>query len=366
MSMNVLVVGAGLAGCTMARLLADAGHIVYIIEKEKEIGGICRDVKDVTHNCYAHQFGPHIFHTDNERVWEFVNRFTHIREYKLQQKSLSYGKFYDWPLNLNSLEMRFDTSNLTPDRAHRLMGLKYHGSEPTNFEEACIQDVGEELYRQFFYDYTKTQWQREPKTLPISFYKRCPIRYNREADLFPDKFQGMPDEGYTQMMLNMLDHDNIFDYPETTFENYISEVDETSLDLIVYTGGFEGLPYRSTMFNFAYEEHAYQYPVLSLPDHLVCTRKTNYSLFHPIDPKKDVRCQCVCYEMPQRDNQWNQLLPIPTEENIAKYNEVSTAFLKEHKNAMLVGRLATYKYLDMDEVIEQCMAQVDYITKHDK
>jgi UDP-galactopyranose mutase len=357
--MNILVVGAGLAGCTCARLLAEQDHQVHVIEATDHIGGICRDEVDTKHNCYFHNFGPHFFHTNDEWVWKFVNRFTKMRECKLQQKAYSYGTYYDFPLNLNSLEKFFDTSNLTEERAKRLMELKRVDTPPTNFEEAALNDMGEKLYKRFFWEYTRKQWQRQCTDLPISFYKRVPIRFNRDANLFYDKYQGVPDKGYTDMFKNMLDHENIFLYTETPFETF-EEAD--SYDVIVYTGGFSSLPYRCTMFLDLEETHG-EYPLVSLPDHLVFTRKTNFTLLHPLDPTKECRSYRVCYEMPQPDNSGTPLLPIPTEENCIKYMQAANNFMEKHKRCLFIGRLATYSYLNMDETIKQCAERLHVICK---
>ena len=354
--MNILVVGAGLAGCTCARLLADADHQVYVIEKDDKIGGICRDERNEEHNCFVHQYGPHLFHTDDEWTWNFVKRFSEFKEFKHQVKTYfqvhekALLKYSDFPVNFNTLSTFFDADIATEKAAKKYMEPEAI-KDPKNFEEACLADVGPLVYREFFWWYTQTQWRRDPKTLPASFYKRVPIKFNKDPYLFQDKYQGLPKAGYTSMMENMLDHENISVYTETSFEEF-EEAD--AYDAVIYTGGFNDLPYRSTRF-FIVPEDEPKFPVVNLPGHLCFTRRTNYSLLHQIDDTKRARSPfLVGYEMPEKDNLLNRLLPIPTEENLKKYNEVSTEFLRNHKNAILIGRLATYQYLDMDDVIQQC------------
>ena len=354
--MNILIVGSGLAGCTCARLLAEADHQVYVIEKSDKIGGICRDERDEEHNCFVHQFGPHLFHTDDDWVWNFVNRFGEFREQKFIVKTYfqvfdkPYTRYSDFPINYNTLSTFFDADIATEKAAKKWMEPK-NIDNPQNFEEACINDMGYEVYRTFVYWYTQTQWRREPKDLPISLYKRIPIKFNKDPYLFQDKYQGLPKEGYTKMMLKMLEHDNISVYTETSFETF-AEAD--AYDAVIYTGGFNDLPYRSTRFFFVPEEEP-KYPIVNLPGHLCFTRRVNYSMLHQIDDTRKARSPfLVGYEMPEKDNLLNQLLPIPTEENLKKYKDVSTEFLRNHKNAILIGRLATYQYLDMDDVIMQC------------
>lgn len=354
--MNILVVGAGLAGCTCARLLAEADHQVYLIEKDKQIGGICRDERDEEHNCFVHTCGPHIFHTDDEWVWSFINRFSPMREYQhfvktyFQVHDHPLHRISDFPINYNTLSDFFDAPIATEKAAKKWMEpLKI--DNPKNFEEACLADVGPLVYKEFFWWYTRAQWKRDPKDLPVSFYKRVAVKFNKDPYLFPDKYQGLPTNGYTGLMKKMLEHDNISVYTDTAFETF---TEAEAYDLVIYTGGFNGLPYRSTRFMFANEREA-TYPVVNLPGHLAFTRKTCYNILHPIDPTVRPKPMFIVgYEMPEKDNLLNQVLPIPTEENLQKYKEASSEFLHKHPNAVLLGRLASYQYLDMDDVILQC------------
>lgn len=355
--MNILIVGAGLAGCTCARLLAEADHQVYVIEKDKQIGGICRDEMNKEHNCYVHTHGPHLFHTDDKWVWEFVNKFSPFREVKhmvktyfqVHQKPIK--KYGDFPVNFNTLSEFFDAPIATEKAAKKYMEpVKI--DNPKNFEEACLADMGALVYKEFFWWYTRSQWKRNPNELPVSFYKRVPIKFNKDPYLFQDQYQGLPGNGYTSMMAKMLDHENISVYTDTSFETF---ADADAYDAVIYTGGFKDLPYRSTRFFFAEEEESIPHPIINMPGHLAFTRKVNYSALHQIDTSRRPRSKfLIGYEMPEKDNLLNQILPIPTEENLKKYNEVSGEFLKNHKNTILIGRLATYQYLDMDDVILQC------------
>lgn len=357
MTQNILVVGAGLAGCTCARLLAEAGHQVYVIEKEKQIGGICRDERDEQHNCFVHSCGPHLFHTNEKWIWDFVNRFGKFRE--LKHKVMAYARsrehkeirrYFEFPVNYNTLTEFFEATIATEKAAMKYMKpLKI--DNPKNFEEACLAAVGEEIYRMFFKGYSETQWRRKCTELPADLLSRVPIKFNKDPYLFPDTYQGLPEEGYTKLMENMLNHENISVYLDTPFEKFN---EPNAYDAVIYTGGFEGLPYRSTRFIIV-ESHDEKYPVVNLPEHLAFTRRTNYSLLHKIDPEKKARPDyMVGYEMPAKDNECNTLLPITTKENVEKFKDASTEFLRKYPNAILIGRLATYQYLDMDDVIDQC------------
>lgn len=355
--MNILVVGAGLAGCTCARMLADAGHFVYVIEKEKQIGGICRDERDEKHNCFVHQFGPHLFHTDNGWVWGFLKRFTEFREVKHQVKAYARStehkeirRYFDFPVNYNTLSEFFEATIATEKAAKKYM-KPLPIENPKNFEEACLAAVGWDVYSMFFKWYSENQWRRKCTELPASLLSRVPVKFNDDPYLFQDHYQGLPKEGYTQMMQNMLDHKNISLYLETPFEEF---KDPDAYDAVIYTGGFADLPYRSTRFILC-ESNEAKYPVVNLSEHLAFTRRTNYTLLHPIDETKKVKEKfMVGYEMPDKDNSCNLVLPIPTEENKKKYDQTSAQFLKNHRNTILVGRLATYQYLDMNDVILQC------------
>lgn len=352
MKKKILIVGAGLAGCTCARLLAEIGHSITLIDKCSDLGGICRDIKLEENNCYYHLYGPHCFHTKKEYIWDFVNRFSKFREWHLQQMAYRDGKFYNFPINLNTIEQVYNTDVNSKEDVDALIHNKFY-PYPNNFEEYAINDVGTKLYEMFFKEYTEKQWQCSCDKLPSSIYKRVGIRYNRDNDLFQNQYQGVPEDGYSGFLFNMIQHNNIDFIPLAEYNPDDTYIDH-KYDVVIYTGGFEGLPYRSTAFVKGVDRLNSKHPLVSLSDDETYTRRTNYSTFHPIDPNKKNDVDVCMYEHPLPNNSDPILLPINTLENNMLYLIKREEFKKLHPKAILIGRLASYKYFNMDDTIDNC------------
>ena len=353
MKRKILIVGAGLSGCTCARLLAEEGYAVSIVEKDISLGGLCRDMIFHTGNCFIHRYGPHIFHTKQEYIWNFVNRFSKWRDFHVQQMSCIDGKYYHFPINFNTIEEVYQTDVKDKDDVDKLIHDKKY-DDPKNFEEYAINDIGTKLYEMFFKNYTEKQWKCKCSELPAEIYKRVGIRYNRDNDLFQNQFQGLPNQGYSAFLANLVDHPNISVMVNYNYD-YTNPFTDSGYDNVIYTGGYEGLPYRCTRFSLRKEHYNRDYHLLSLPNDKEAVRRTNYTSMHPISPDTNVKAIDVCiYECPEANNSRIPCIPINTLENNMLYLQKRHEFMNLHPKAILIGRLSTYKYMNMDETIDQC------------
>lgn len=205
--MHCLMVGAGLSGAVIGRRLAEQGHRVTIMDGRSHIGGNCHTERDDETGVLVHRYGPHIFHTDDEEVWSYVNSFATFRPYKNQVKTTTRGAVYSLPINLHTINQFFGQT-LRPDEARAFLQTRADRSitNPQTFEEQALHFVGRELYEAFLKGYTIKQWGCQPSELPASILKRLPVRFTYDDNYFFHRFQGMPEEGYTTMIERILDH----------------------------------------------------------------------------------------------------------------------------------------------------------------
>ena len=207
---DILAIGAGLSGAVIARELAQAGHRVTVVDSRPHLAGNCHTERDAETQVMVHIYGPHIFHTDDEEVWRYVNRFARFMPFKNRVKTTSKGRVYSLPVNLHTINQFFGTA-MRPEEARAFIAAKADTSitNPQTFEEQALHFVGPELYEAFFKGYTMKQWGCHPSELPASILKRLPLRFNYEDDYFSHRFQGMPEHGYTDLVTAILDHPNI-------------------------------------------------------------------------------------------------------------------------------------------------------------
>lgn len=332
-----------LHGCTCARLLADKGYNITLIDKNDYIGGICVDSLSDDKSCYIHQFGPHIFHTLNLTVWNFIKQFSEFNNYQHKYYAEYDNTKYVFPINLNTISELFNVQVYSKDDVSKLI----HDVEiknPKNFEEAAIASVGTKIYNAFIKNYTLKQWQTDPKELSVDIFKRINIKYDFNDNCFPNQYQGLPVNGYSNLFKNMINHKNIILELNQEFESYNTD----KFDRIIYTGGFKDLPYRSTRF-IHYQDNPTQYSVINLPSDPEYTRVTNFNILHKITEQNTLHNYCK--ELPVENNLENELLPVLTNTNINYFKIKQNELLIKYSNILFVGRLATYKYLDMDQAI---------------
>ena len=342
---NILIVGAGIAGATCARLLANNFNIT-VIDRNNYIGGTCYDYLSDNGSCYIHKFGPHIFHTLNKEVWNFVNQFDEFNNYVHCVYTQVNNEIYTFPINLNVISKLFHTRVYSKDDVDKLIHDKVY-DVPKNFEEAAINSVGTKIYEAFIKNYTKKQWNCNPKDLPIEIFNRINIRYNYDNGYFPNAHQGQPIHGYTNLIKNILDHKNI----QIILNQDFNDFNTNNYDLIIYSGSFSGLEYRSIYFHHYFDNINNNYSVLNTPNDEKITRITNFNILHYV---KDSDVYYHCKEYPAKNNEYNELYPIRNEQNLKKYQIEIEKMRKKYKNIFFIGRLGLYQYLDMDKVIEEC------------
>ncbi len=357
---DYLVVGAGFAGATLAERLADAGKRVLIVEKRRHIGGNAYDEYN-DDGLLVHRYGPHIFHTNAERVWAYLSRFTAWRPYEHRVRASVDGQLVPIPINLDTVNALYGLSLTSFEVEAFFQDRAEPRDEIATSEDVVVSRIGTELYRKFFRGYTRKQWDLDPSELDASVISRVPIRTNRDDRYFTDTYQAMPAQGYTRMFERMLDHPNISVLLGTDFREV---QDLVAYDELVYTGPVDEyfdfcygtLPYRSLRFEHeTHETERFQTaPVVNYPNEHAYTRCTEFKyLTGQVHPKTS-----VVYEYPQAEG--DPYYPIPRPENAALYRRYET-LANQTAGVHFVGRLATYRYYNMDQVVAQALATFDRI-----
>lgn len=356
---KILIVGAGLSGAVIGRELAKAGMEIKIIESRSHIGGNCHTERDADTGVMVHVYGPHIFHTDDEGVWDYVNDFTTFRPYKNQVKTTSQGAVYSMPINLHTIN-QFYGKTMRPAEAKAFLQTQADTSikEPQNFEEQALRFVGSGLYEAFFKGYTEKQWGCSPTELPASILKRLPVRFNYNDNYFFHRFQGMPEDGYTPMIAAILDHPSIEVQLDTVYEPAMAE----GMDHVFWSGALDGyfgfdlgrLGYRTLDFERFTDEGDYQgCAVMNYGDRDVpWTRITEHKYFAPWEEHKGT----VCYREYSRAAEPGDIpyYPIRLVEERTLLDDYVKLAETQH-GVTFVGRLGTYRYLDMDATIREAL-----------
>ena len=360
-----LMVGAGLSGAVIGRHLAEAGHDIAVVDARDHIGGNCHTVRDAETGVMVHVYGPHIFHTDDAEVWDYVNAHATFLPYKNRVKTTSKGvsgerEVFSLPVNLHTIN-QFFRKTLRPEEAHAFITTEQADtsiSDPQTFEEQALRFVGKDLYEAFFKGYTMKQWGCHPSELPASILKRLPVRFNYDDNYFFHKYQGMPRDGYTAMIESILDHPRISVMLETVFDR--SQAGD--YDHVFYSGPLDGwfgyelgrLGYRTLDFERFTHQGDYQgcavmnYGEVEVP----YTRITEHKHFAPWESHEG----SVCYREFSRECTPGDIPYYPIRQVKEK------ALLKDYvaraeaaPGVTFVGRLGTYRYLDMDVTIREAL-----------
>lgn len=351
-----LIVGAGFAGSVLAeRIASQRGERVLIIDKRAHIGGNAYDRHDEA-GVLIHQYGPHIFHTNSEAIFGYLSQFTRWRPYEHRVLAQVDGMLLPIPINLDTVNKLFGLSLDSEGLAAWFAARAEKREEIRTSEDVVVANVGRELYEKFFRGYTKKQWGVEPSQLDKSVTARVPTRVNRDDRYFADTFQYMPANGYTRMFENMLDHPNIKVMLQTDFEEIRNEVNYRRL---VYTGPideffnfrFGKLPYRSLQFRHVTLDQPWLQPVavVNYPQTEAYTRITEYK--HLTGQRHEKTS--VTFEYPCDGG--DPYYPVPRAENMELYKRYEKLALAQ-KDVWFVGRLATYRYYNMDQVVGQALA----------
>jgi len=370
--MHYLIVGAGLSGCTLARQFSEAGHTVHIIEKRDHIGGNCYDERD-RNGILVNRYGAHLFHTNSERVWKFVQRFAEWIPYKHKVIGRIQDTFFPIPVNIDTVNILCNTPCNTSCNAQYkeiktedemkawLQTNTILNKNPQNSQEVALSRVGPVLYEKIFKDYTYKQWAKYPDELDPSVLERIPVRTDHNPYYFSDKFQALPKEGYTLFIQCMIDHPLITVSVNTEYDH----IERNKYDAIFYTGPIDlyfrqknlpQLEYRSILFETEYlDQDQFQsnsvvnYPSLDEP----FTRIVEYKHFlNQIVPGKTT----IVKEYTVADG--DPYYPVPTQRNKDIY-ELYKAMAEKEDGVYFVGRLANYKYYNMDAAILNALEIAD-------
>ncbi len=374
---DALIIGSGFAGAVVANRYASLGKKVLMLEQRNHIGGNCYDHLD-ENGILIHKYGPHIFHTNNERVYKYILNFTKWYDYSHEVVAFVNDEYIPVPFNLNSLHLVFEEKKATRIE-NKLINIygedkKVPILELMNNTDEDIKEVGEYVYNNVFLKYTMKQWGQKPEEVDPSVTARVPVLISRDDRYFTDKYQGMPLDGYTLIFENMLYNPNIDIKLETNGKDYIEfREDGTYVNKekfegeIIYTGPidelfdckFGRLPYRTLQFEFECFNKS-EYQPKAVVNYTVSEEYTRITEFKKLTNQKSEKTTIMkefpkAYEDPATEIPYYAIL---SDENFALYNKYKD-LVDQYKNFHLLGRLAEYKYYNIDAIVEKALLLAD-------
>jgi UDP-galactopyranose mutase len=353
---DYLIVGAGFAGSVLAeRLARELGLRVLIVDKRPHIGGNAYDRYD-EHGLLIHPYGPHIFHTNSAEIFDYLSRFTAWRAYQHRVLASVDGQLVPLPINLDTVNRLYGLNLNSFEMEQWLESVAEKRDRIATSEDVVVNKVGRDLYNKFFRGYTRKQWGLDPSELDASVTARVPTRTNRDDRYFADTFQAMPLHGYTRMFERMLDQPRINIMLNTDYRDVVEVVPWTHM---IYTGPIDAffnyrygrLPYRSLRFEHRTlpQERFQAVGTVNYPNDYGYTRISEFKHI----TGQEHRSTSVVYEYPCEEG--DPYYPVPRPENAALYRRYE-AEAEGLDNVTFVGRLATYKYYNMDQVVGQALA----------
>jgi UDP-galactopyranose mutase len=351
---DYLVVGAGFAGSVMAERLASAGKRVLIVDVRGHIGGNAYDHYDDA-GILVHRYGPHIFHTNSEEIFRYLSRFTKWRPYQHRVLASVDGQLVPLPINLDTINQLYGLELDSTGMAAFLQARAEPVEQVRTSEDVIVSKVGRELYDKFFRNYTRKQWGLDASQLDASVTARVPTRTNRDGRYFTDAYQAMPLHGFTRMFENLLDHPRIKIMLKTDYREIIGQI---AFGELIYTGPIDSyfdfrygkLPYRSIEFQHeTHDREVFQTaPVINYPNDYLYTRITEFKYLTGQTSAKT----SIVYEFPNSEG--DPYYPVPKPENAEIYRQYRQ-LAEATRNVHFAGRLATYKYYNMDQVVGQAL-----------
>lgn len=357
---EILVVGSGFSGAVFARELAEAGIRLKVIDSRSHVAGNCHTRRDSQTGVLEHVYGPHIFNTSDADVWEYVNRHAVMMPFINRVKASIGQGVFSLPINLHTINQFFGT-RMGPEEARAFIESKADKSitDPKNFEEQALRFIGRELYEAFFKGYTVKQWGVDPTELPASILQRLPVRFNYDDNYYNTQWQGIPRDGYTAMVESILNHSNIQLALETPWDSAM----RANYEEIVFTGPIDEfyeyrygrLGYRTVYWQKSIAEGDYQgnavinYPATEVP----YTRVHEHKHFAPWESHE----QTIVFTEFSKETDGGDIPYYP--KRLAHDKELLAKYLEEARadnGVSFLGRLATYRYMDMDDVIAEALA----------
>jgi UDP-galactopyranose mutase len=362
MKYDYLIVGAGPFGATFARQVAEHGHRALVIDRREHLAGNC--FTEWVEGIHVHRYGPHIFHTADVQVWNYVRRFARFNDYRHRAQVVNNGRTYPFPINLQTLRQVWNVRS-TEEAKAKLAEVRVPCERPRSLDEWLRSQIGEELYSTFFRDYTRKQWGRDPARLPASIVRRIPIRTTDDDSYFNDciRYTGIPIGGYTQLFSNMLDHPLI---QVELGADFFSRRDywQRQAHHIVYSGKIDAffdyeyghLEYRS--LRFEQERHTGWHQDVAMVNFtgadVPFTRVVEHKHFQPSNNSATI----ITREYPEEHTPANEpYYPIRDRSNVARlrrYTRIANSI-----PVMFGGRLGSYRYLNMDQAIAEALRKAE-------
>lgn len=363
MKKKIAVIGAGFSGAVIAHEAARAGYELDVFDARDHVAGNCHTERDAETDVMVHAYGPHIFHTSNEKVWKYIQQFGEFMPFVNRVKTITGGRVFSLPINLLTINQFFGKT-FNPREAEAFLASIGDQSitDPQTFEEQALRFVGQDLYEAFFKGYTTKQWGMHPSELPASILRRLPVRFNYDDNYYPSKYQVMPRVGYTAIVQKMLDHPNITLHLNTR----MSRADASGYDQVFYSGPIDAwfnysegrLGYRT--LDFVTERHDGDYQgnaVINYGDvDVPYTRISEHKHFSPWESHertlifKEYSRYCE-----ENDTPYYPIRLAREKTQLRQYIEKA----QQERNITFVGRLGTYRYLDMHVTIAEALDVVE-------
>lgn len=361
MDKKYLIIGAGFSGTVLAnQLVKNTACTVDIWDERAHIGGNCHTERDTETGIMVHKYGPHIFNTDKKEIWDFVNSLGEFKPYVHRVKAMSKGKVYSLPVNLHTINQLFGKS-FTPAEAKAFLERLADTSitDPKNFEEQALRFIGRELYYAFFYGYTKKQWGCEPAELPASILKRIPVRFNYDDNYHNNIFTGIPVDGYSAIIQKLVEHANI---RVTLNKKFVPGMNLSPYDHVFYTGPIDAwfdfkygrLGYRTVTFETLYADGDYQGTAQMnyCDENVPYTRITEHKHFTNWEQyDKTIYFKEFSKETEPADIPYYPKRLLHDKDLLLQYRKDAESL----QRVSFLGRLATYRYMDMHHVIGEAL-----------
>jgi UDP-galactopyranose mutase len=382
-NIDVIIVGAGPAGIVCAEILASEGKKVFLIERRQNIGGHCYDYLN-DRGIYVHKYGPHIFHTENKKVWDYLSQFTRWYYYQHKVLGMVSGKKVPIPVNLNTLNTLLPHSLAERLEEKLILEFGYNSRisilELKETPDKDLRFLANFIYNKVFLNYTKKQWGKDLSELDRKISARVPVVISRDDRYFHDRYQGIPLRGYTNLFLRMLDKPNIHLLLNTDSSDVLTVRDgekhvfgQKFNGHVIYTGMIDELfhysdgelPYRSERIQFEYYEKIFfqERACVNYPDDYDFTRITEFKHFQPDGGKIPGTTVCREYPEPFVKGKNNPYYVIESQDNQQVYRLYKNK-VQSYPRLHVVGRLAHYKYYDLDEVIDEAILLSETVLKN--